>query len=628
MQSKGSFSPRDWPFVWKLLGGLAVLLAVGLGGILTLSARAARERDVATRLSEQEMAGVALVLNMDRDSYQGMLGLMQAGLADGDAEKDVAFFHENMGQIVDRMTKYATLPGAMEEHGPAFEAARSEAARMRAAGEPIVELLRRGTPAARDSAVRLLPGYREHLDAFHDALGKMEDAHTADAAELMKEVEAAAVVSRRASTGSALLMVAAALLMAAVLTALVSRPVARLVNVAERVAAGDLSVRLDAAARGDEIGRLAAAMAAMVHAQKEMADAAQRIAEGDVSVEVRPRGEKDALGHAFREMVGAQRQMAVAAERIATGDLTVRVAARGERDVLGGAFAEMARRLSHTIAEVRSGADALSAASTQVAATANSLSQGTSEQAASVEETSASLEEMGATIGQTAENSRQLEQMAVRGAADAEQSGRSVAETVSAMKSIAEKISIIEEIAYQTNLLALNAAIEAARAGEHGKGFAVVATEVRKLAERSQTAAREIGGLAVSSVDVAERSGRLLSELVPTIRRTTELVQEVAAASAEQSSGVTQINRAVGQMDRVTQRNASSSEELASTAEELSSQAEALQQLTAFFQVEGAAEPRARRIAAAYLGGEGAWSNGSGHARAAGPVPGHDFTRF
>src|SRR5678815_4121260 len=148
------------------------------------------------------------------------------------------------------------------------------------------------------------------------------------------------------------------------------------------------------------------------------------------------------------------------------------------------------------------------------------------------------LEEMSASITQNAENSRQTEQMAVKGAKDAEESGRAVQETVDAMKAIAEKISIIQEIAYQTNLLALNAAIEAARAGEHGKGFAVVATEVRKLAEKSQSASQEISGLASSSVKVAERSGELLAAMVPTIKKTAELVQEVAAASSEQSSGV------------------------------------------------------------------------------------------
>jgi methyl-accepting chemotaxis protein len=162
------------------------------------------------------------------------------------------------------------------------------------------------------------------------------------------------------------------------------------------------------------------------------------------------------------------------------------------------------------------------------------------------------------------------------------------------MKSIAERISIIEEIAYQTNLLALNAAIEAARAGEHGKGFAVVATEVRKLAERAQKAAKEIGELAGRSVTVAESSGQLMVELVPAIRKTADLVQEVAAACVEQSAGVAQVSKAMGTVDQVTQRNASAAEELSSTAEEMATQAEALQRLMGFFAVHEEARPRAR----------------------------------
>ncbi len=207
------------------------------------------------------------------------------------------------------------------------------------------------------------------------------------------------------------------------------------------------------------------------------------------------------------------------------------------------------------------------------------------QQAASEEETTSSLEEMNGSIAQNAENGRQTEQMALEGSTSAEESGKAVAETVSAMSSIVEQIAIIEEMAYQTNLLALNAAIEAARAGEHGKGFAVVASEVRKLAERAQKAAKEIGTLASSSMSVAERSGRLLADLVPAIRKTAELVQEVSAASQEQRSGVSAINHAMTQVDEITQRNASAAEELASTAEELASHAESLQSTMAFFQV-------------------------------------------
>jgi methyl-accepting chemotaxis protein-2 (aspartate sensor receptor) len=282
-------------------------------------------------------------------------------------------------------------------------------------------------------------------------------------------------------------------------------------------------------------------------------------------------------------------------QRVAGGDLREEtVLFRG--DELGQvqeALRDMTARLGRVIGDVRAGADALTGASAEVSATAAVLSQGTGEQAASVEETTTSLEEMTASITQNAEGSRRTAAMAKDGARSAAESGAAVGEGVAAMKTIAEKISIIEEIAYQTNLLALNAAIEAARAGEHGRGFAVVAAEVRKLAERAQGAAREIGAVAGGSVEVAERSGKLITELVPVIQKTAELVQEVAAESAQQSVGVGQMSKAMGTVDQVAQRNASAAEELSSTAEEMASHAEALQQLVSFFQLSG--QPALRR---------------------------------
>ncbi len=256
------------------------------------------------------------------------------------------------------------------------------------------------------------------------------------------------------------------------------------------------------------------------------------------------------------------------------------------------------RSLTHIMRDVRNVADTLSSASAQVSATAQTLSQASSEQAAGVEETSASIEEMTASISQNTENAKVTDGMASKAAKEATEGGEAVKSTVAAMKQIAKKIGIIDDIAYQTNLLALNAAIEAARAGEHGKGFAVVAAEVRKLAERSQVAAQEIGTVATNSVELAEKAGALLDAMVPNIRKTSELVQEIAAASEEQSSGVNQINSAVSQLSQTTQQNAASSEELAATAEEMSGQAEQLQQLMALFRSQAATGAQVISLAA------------------------------
>ena len=357
-------------------------------------------------------------------------------------------------------------------------------------------------------------------------------------------------------------------------------------------------------AQGTRLGSVVewADRTAEVSVEREVAGIVESAAQGDFSQRLEMQGKEGFfanLSSGMNQLMQTSEQgltdVAEVLAAFADGDLTKRI----EHDYQGlfGKVKDSANttadNLARVMGEVRAAADALTGAANQVSATAQSLSQAASQQAASVEETSSQIDVMSASISQNSDNAKVTDGMATKASKEATDGGSAVSQTVTAMKQIAAKIGIVDDIAYQTNLLALNAAIEAARAGEHGKGFAVVAAEVRKLAERSQEAAKEIGDLAGSSVSTAERAGKLLDEIVPSIQKTSELVQEIAAASAEQSESVVQIGGAMGQLSKATQQNASASEELAATSEELSDQAEQLQQSIAFFNM-GVESPKVR----------------------------------
>jgi methyl-accepting chemotaxis protein len=467
--------------------------------------------------------------------------LAELGEIEGKYILAVAAFDLNVsailnGGVVDGVTIFATdnpsIREAVRELDQNHEDFQKSAEALMAAQRSILE---KSTKAAQVNA---------QLDqAGVDAEMMLSEVEKLTGEEMTAAKENAVAVLISVLAGAILL----GIFLGVIITRAITGPIDKGVKLAEEIARGDFSLRLNLK-RNDEIGDLAKALDNMSDNLQRAADVAEQIAKGDLGVEVKLASEKDQLGRALESM----------------GTI-----------------------LNDVIGQVKVAGDNVTSGSLAMSASSQEMSQGASEQAAAAEEASASIEQMSANIRQNAENALQTEKIAIKAAEDTREGGIAVKETVGAMKQIAQKIMIIEEIARQTNLLALNAAIEAARAGDHGKGFAVVAAEVRKLAERSQIAAGEIGGLSTSSVEVAERAGRLLDIIVPNIQKTAELVQEISAASREQDAGAEQISKAIQQLDTVIQQNASASEEIASTAEELSSQSEQLQEMIAFFTLAG-----------------------------------------